>query len=458
MSTFPEDEGLNPAVTKSIHEPANIHRQIFEMMDEGFVAAKVTRDPAGAITDWRFTEANKAMQKHLGLAPSSLIGQLGSKIFPQEMKWWRHVVHQVIDTRQTAHLQQYFEDTETWFSTTIFPFGPECFAVLYHDITDKRRREANAVFLDCVTSELATLSTSEDILETVGAMIGEYLHVSSCSLVDIDDEAGEVTIHHNWQLGSTPSLLQTFRLKDYLNEEYCRASRAGQTVVVADTANDSRSDPAAYARLNIGALVTIPFIWQGRWIASMCITSLKPRQWREEELVLLHSISNRLFSRIERARAEQAIRLSEEKYRTLFESIDEGFCFIQLIYDNAGTPVDWLYLDANPNFVRQSGFDAVGKRVKEVVPDLEPDWLFFYDEVAKTRNPARREGPVAAIGRWFTVSAAPVAGSADIVAVVFIDITRQKLTETSLLEKEQQLQTLLQQRDELLARLARLES
>ncbi|HEY4335325.1 MAG TPA: GAF domain-containing protein [Puia sp.] len=440
------------------NSPENQHRQLLEMMDEGFIGAEVISDSTGAIVDWRFIDANKAMQKHLGMAPSSLIGQLGSTVFPQEIVWWRNVVGQVIDTQQSAHLQQYFEDSDAWFGITMFPFGPGRFAVLYYDITDKRRREANAAFLDCVTTELATLSTPEEIMQTVGAMIGEYLHVSSCSFVDIDEEAGEVTIQHNWQLKDTPTLRQTFRLNEYLNEDYARASRAGQTVVVTDTTKDSRSDPAAYAQLNIGALVTIPFIRQGRWIASTCITSLKPRQWREEELTILQATSNRLFSRVEHSRAEQAVRRSEQKYRTLFESIDEGFCFIQLIYDETGAPVDWTYLEANPNFVRQSGFDAVGKNIREVVPDIEPSWFHFYHEVATTRNPGRREGPVSAIGRWFSVSAAPVAGSVDIVAVVFIDITQRKLAETSLLEKEQQLQALQQQRDELLARLARWES
>jgi len=288
--------------------PENQYRRLFEMIDEGFMAAEVIRNPGGLITDWNFTEANKAMQKNLSLPASALVGRRGSEVFPHEITWWRHVVRQVMDTQQSAHLQQYFEDTDTWFNIKMFPFGPERFAVLYYDITDKRRRETNAAFLDCVTTELANLSTPEEILHTVGTMVGEYLHVSSCSFVDIDDDAGEVTIQHNWQLDSTPSLRRTFRLRDYLNEEYIRASRAGQTVVVTDTATDGRSDPEAYARLNIGAMITIPFIWQGRWIASTCITNLQPRQWREEELNLLQSISNRLFSRIERARVEEAIR------------------------------------------------------------------------------------------------------------------------------------------------------
>ena len=40
----------------------------------------------------------------------------------------------------------------------------------------------------------------------------------------------------------------------------------------------------------------------------------------------------------ERKRAEEALRASEEKYHTLFESIDEGFCIVEVIFDEAGRP------------------------------------------------------------------------------------------------------------------------
>lgn len=74
-----------------------------------------------------------------------------------------------------------------------------------------------------------------------------------------------------------------------------------------------------------------------------------------------------------RKQTEQSLAQSEERYRTLFNSIDEGFCLIEMIYDEYENPIDWRYLEVNPVFERQAGlFDAVGKRIRELAPNMEP--------------------------------------------------------------------------------------
>src|ERR1700761_1868482 len=151
------------------------YRYLFESIEEGFVSAAVIRDSAGAIVDWRFIDTNKAIEKHLGLRSCDMVGRLGSQAVPEYMEYWRPVVRQVIDTQQAVRQTLHFDEVDRWCEITMFPFGADRFAVLYHDVTDKGRQEANAAFLSCVTNELATLSTPEEILGNVGLLIGEYL-------------------------------------------------------------------------------------------------------------------------------------------------------------------------------------------------------------------------------------------------------------------------------------------
>jgi PAS domain-containing protein len=69
----------------------------------------------------------------------------------------------------------------------------------------------------------------------------------------------------------------------------------------------------------------------------------------------------------ERCHAEEALRESEKRYRTLFESIDEGFCVLERVEGRAGEPLDFRYVEANPAFVVQSGIaDVVGRTIRQV--------------------------------------------------------------------------------------------
>jgi signal transduction histidine kinase len=123
--------------------------------------------------------------------------------------------------------------------------------------------------------------------------------------------------------------------------------------------------------------------------------------------------------------AEQEQRASEVRYRTLFESLDEGFCVVQLQCDEQGTPVDYRFVETNPAFVKQTGLvDAVGKSIRELAPDIESHWLETYGQVARTGEAIRFEAPSEALHRHYDAYAFRVGPPEDrTVAILFSDIT-----------------------------------
>ena len=136
--------------------------------------------------------------------------------------------------------------------------------------------------------------------------------------------------------------------------------------------------------------------------------------------------------------AEAAVRESEERYRTLFESVTVGFAVIDLVRDGAGRAVDYRYVEVNPTFYDQTGMEGVeGRLVSEFIPDLEPHWLEMFGRVAATGEPARRLDHVVGLGRWFDVYAARVGGAeSDRVGLLFTDVTEQKEGERAVRESE----------------------
>jgi PAS domain S-box-containing protein len=137
---------------------------------------------------------------------------------------------------------------------------------------------------------------------------------------------------------------------------------------------------------------------------------------------------------------------SEERYRTLFDTLIEGFCTIEMIFDAAGKPVDYRFLEINPAFERQTGLiGAQGKTMRELAPQHEAHWFEIYGKVAQTGEPAYFENEAKALGRVFDVCAYRVGGpGSKNVAILFNDISARKLAEEKVLAQLGQLALLNQ--------------
>lgn len=163
---------------------------------------------------------------------------------------------------------------------------------------------------------------------------------------------------------------------------------------------------------------------QWRWV----IDAGRPR-FEEQGSFLGYAGS--LLDITERRQAESQLRESEEKYRTVFESIDEGICIIEILFNEQGEPSDYRFLETNPTFGRLTGLThVVGHTVRSLLPGLDEYRIPVYGQVASTGKPVCFDHYCARIQRWFSVHASRVgnAGSRR-VAVVFTDITDRKEAE-----------------------------
>jgi signal transduction histidine kinase/CheY-like chemotaxis protein len=118
----------------------------------------------------------------------------------------------------------------------------------------------------------------------------------------------------------------------------------------------------------------------------------------------------------------------------LFDTLIEGVCTVELIPDASGTVIDFLILEVNPAFERHTGIrDALGKRIREIAPDLASHWFAIFGDIASTGEPARFESEAKTLGRHFEVCAYRVGGPGSRnVAILFTDITERKLAQAKL--------------------------
>ena len=143
----------------------------------------------------------------------------------------------------------------------------------------------------------------------------------------------------------------------------------------------------------------------------------------------------------------------EEHYRELFDRIDQGFCTIEVLFDDRGTAVDYRFLEANAAFVAQTGLDdVVGRRVLEMIPNHDDHWFQIYGRVALTGQPVRFEQESHALARWFDVYAFRIDAPADChVAVLFSDISKRKAAETALSAARHEAERANRSKDDVLA-------
>jgi signal transduction histidine kinase len=130
---------------------------------------------------------------------------------------------------------------------------------------------------------------------------------------------------------------------------------------------------------------------------------------------------------------QEIVSKAEEKYLSLFNATEQGFCIIEMLFDEQQNPLDYIFLDYNPAFEQQTGLtNAKGVSMKSLAPNHEQHWFEIYGNVAKTGKPISFEQTSSELldGGWYEVSAFPLTGEKDNrVGIIFNDISERKKIE-----------------------------
>ena len=147
---------------------------------------------------------------------------------------------------------------------------------------------------------------------------------------------------------------------------------------------------------------------------------------------------------------------SEQRYASLFNSINEAVCIVEKVQAEPGQLLDFRYVDGNPAFTSCFGMAAeIGKTIRQLLPEPPEECLINYDSVCATGRPVRFECPYMIPGRLFELNAFRInKHESNKVAVVFNDITQRKQSETQALEQVTVLADLSSRKDEFLAMLS----
>jgi PAS domain S-box-containing protein len=209
-----------------------------------------------------------------------------------------------------------------------------------------------------------------EIMAATAELFGRYLGVSRAGYAEVGATGQFSEVEHGWTDGTMPSLAGRHRLDDFglpLMDEL----RAGRTIRVDDVLSDpgtaGADTAAAFVGIGIRAGIAIPFMEDGRLRAALYVNHSEPRHWHDDEVALLEEVVVRMREAVGWARAQAALRDSEERFRRFAEHSTNVLWIVDLDQD----AVEYL----SPAFEQISGTprDAMlgipGRWIEIIHPD-----------------------------------------------------------------------------------------
>ena len=225
--------------------------------------------------------------------------------YDDEWRWMRVAVNPRFDADKTfmGYVGMSFDITET------------------RDAIDAlEMQERRQSFLLGLTDRLRDLATPDDIMAEVERSLGAELGADRVGYGEVDQERGVVSMSRDWTAGMVSAQGQ-FSLSE-LGADLIKDLAEGRLIRIADVHEDDRTRDAlgVFERLGTRALMRAPVIRGGRLRAFLYAHNATIREWTDAETELLQDVAGRTWSEIERARAEGAVRESEERFRAIADT------------------------------------------------------------------------------------------------------------------------------------------
>lgn len=372
--------------------------EILETMSDGFLALD---------RQWRYVYVNRAAEQFTGLCREDMLGRTQWELFPEIIgSQFELVCRRAMDEHVKGEVENYYRRVDGWFFESVYP-TTEGIAVRVQNITERKR-----------SAEPPWQSEERFRHYFELGLIGMAITSPTKGILEVNDEICTI-------LG--------FSRRELLQKTWSDLTHPDDLAV----------DVVQFNRVLAGEIDG--YTLDKRWIrkdggvirAAISVKCLRRADGSVESFTaLLQDVSEKSLTR-------STLWQREEQYRTLFNSMDEGFCVIEMLFDASGNPVDYVFLETNPAFSKDHGFEQspVGRRALQLCPDIDQSWIDVYGKVSLTGQPVRLQCEVKSVGRWFDVHAFRFGGSGSRkVAVLFNDITERRRAEDALRNSHDELE------------------
>jgi PAS domain S-box-containing protein len=138
---FIRDITFSKQAEEALKETEREYQNLFESMREGFALCEVIQDEKGEPIDYRFLRINPAFSEQSGMDIDKTIGKTIKEVYPDIEPIWIQRYGDVAITQKSIHFEDYNHNTKRHYDAIAFSPEKGKFAMIFRDITDKKKAE-----------------------------------------------------------------------------------------------------------------------------------------------------------------------------------------------------------------------------------------------------------------------------------------------------------------------------
>lgn len=381
------------------------YRRLFEELSLAFVMFSFDTQGEGTVGQFIFRETNPAFEKFIGYKLFTLQGKNISAVDISDREVWERILTQLCQARQSVRFVEFMPSVSKYIEIKSYFPEPGFVAILFSDVSErilaqKALRESEKRYKHLVESiPDAVLIVEDGKIAFANAASQRMLRANS----------------HSEIIGHSFSAFIGDETKD--GEINFRQRDISRLTTGFETTLNPGTDHAIAVEIR-----AVP---------------LDASQYRSL-MVLVRDLT-------EQKRASQILRLSEDKYRMLFNELRSGFAYHRIVLDEKSLPVDFQFIEVNLAFERIFGLkreDVIERTARQVFPETTTGWIEHCGTVALLGRPMVLEQHFASVGRTFEVVV--YSPQRYHFATLFTDITERKKAEMSQKAEEERLRAILE--------------
>ncbi|OKH43482.1 hypothetical protein NIES2101_30320 [Calothrix sp. HK-06] len=321
LGIFYRDISARRQIEQALRSSEEQTRSILSSIAEAFFALD---------ENWRFTYVNRSAGELLDVTPEDLIGKNFWEEYPGlSSNELAQVYWSAMRDRVPASLTAFYPDDGRWYEVRTYP-ASNGITVYFNNVTNQKQAEEISrkiaelnVFRISLADALRPLADPVEIQATASRVLGEYLGANRVAYFEV--RGADYVVERDY-VNAASAIAGNYPI-DSFGLKLLAAYRTGHAVFSSDVQADANLSPQereAYKAIEIGAYIGVPLVKEGEFVAGLAVHTSRSRAWTPDEVFLAEEVAERTWAAVERARAEVALRDSENRFRMAIEAAQLG--------------------------------------------------------------------------------------------------------------------------------------